>query len=64
MAKTSGTKKSTSQSNRAKKPQPVKKTAADYRKDSELFEEIGLIVFFVFMIILFLCNSLSSSLKS
>ena len=59
MAKSSGTKKSTSQSNRAKKNSTrtaPKKTAADYRKDNELFEEIGLIVFFILMIIMFLCN--------
>ena len=59
MAKSTGTKKSTSQSNRAKTNSTrtaPKKTAADYRKDNELFEEIGLIVFFVLMIILFLCN--------
>ena len=30
--------------------------AVDYRKESELFHEIGLIIFFIVMIILFLCN--------
>ncbi len=62
MAKASGTKKSNSQSNRTrttkskKRYTTAKKTAADYRKENELFEEIGLIVFFILMVILFLCN--------
>ena len=59
MAKTTGSKKTGSQSKKAKTNSvhtAPKKTDADYRKDNELFEEIGLIVFFVLMIILFLCN--------
>jgi len=62
MAKVTGSKKNTSQSGQTKSAktkqnntQP-KKSAADYQKDYELFEEIGLIIFFVFMILLFLCN--------
>ncbi len=30
--------------------------AVDYRKESEMFHEIGLIIFFIIMILLFLCN--------
>ena len=62
MAKTSGTKKNTSQSSRTKTTKAKQgytqppKSAADYQKDNELFEEIGLIIFFVLMILLFLCN--------
>ena len=59
MAKNTGSKKTGSQSKKAKTNSvrtAPKKTAADYRKDNELFEEIGLIVFCVLMIILFLCN--------
>ncbi len=35
-----------------------RRTAApvDYRKESEMFHEIGLIIFFIAMVILFLCN--------
>lgn len=59
MAKSTDAKKSTRQSNKAKTKNSrpsVKKTAADYRKENELFEEISLIVFFVLMVIMFLCN--------
>lgn len=62
MANHSGTKKSASRSNTAKTAKNKKtnttahKTAADYRKENELFEEIGLIVFFLLMVFLFLCN--------
>ena len=59
MAKSTDAKKKTGQSGKAKtntKRTAPQKTAADYRKENELFEEIGLIVFFVVMIILFLCN--------
>jgi len=58
MAKSTGKKKPASQSNktRGNAHTAPKKTAADYRKDNELFEEIGLIVFFILMIIMFLCN--------
>ncbi len=35
----------------------TKRTApVDYRKESEMFHEIGLIIFFIAMVILFLCN--------
>ena len=59
MAKNTDSKKNGSLSKKVKTNSghtAPKKTAADYRKDNELFEEIGLIVFFVLMIILFLCN--------
>jgi len=61
MANNKGTRKPASQSGKAKTAKKktyttVQKTAADYHKDSELFREIGLIVFFVLMIVLFLCN--------
>ena len=59
MAKSTGSKKTGNQSKKTTTNSvrtAPKKTAADYRKDNELFEEIGLIVFFVLMIILFLCN--------
>ena len=59
VAKNTGSKKTGSQSKKAKTNSvrtAPQKTAADYRKDNELFEEIGLIVFCVLMIILFLCN--------
>lgn len=47
--KTSGKSSSTRTSTR-------KPTAAEYRKESEMLDEIGLIIFFVLMVILFLCN--------
>ncbi len=47
--KTSG--KSSSARTSTRKP-----TAAEYRKESEMLDEIGLIIFFVLMVILFLCN--------
>ncbi len=49
------TKKSTSKSS-AGKTSTRKPTAAEYRKESEMLDEIGLIIFFVLMVILFLCN--------
>ncbi len=61
---TSGNKK-TSASNQKKRnstktqnTQARRKTtqAVDYRKESEMFHEIGLIIFFIVMVLLFLCN--------
>ena len=49
------TKKGTSRSSAAK-TSTRKLTAAEYRKENEMLDEIGLIVFFVLMVILFLCN--------
>ncbi len=59
---TSGTKRTSSSGSRssnttrntrtAQKRQP----AVDYKKESEMFHEIGLIIFFIAMVILFLCN--------
>jgi len=61
MAASSG--KKTSSSNQRKKnttnsknSSKYKKTAVDYRKESEMFHEIGLIIFFIAMVLLFLCN--------
>ena len=61
MAASSG--KKTSSSNQRKKKttnsknsSQYKKTAVDYRKESEMFHEIGLIIFFILMVLLFLCN--------
>ena len=59
MANSSGKKKSTStQRNRKTKnsKNTTKKNSVDYRKESEMFHEIGLIIFFIAMVILFLCN--------
>ena len=61
MANSSGKKKSTSaQRNRkttnSKNTTKRKQSAVDYRKESEMFHEIGLIIFFIAMVILFLCN--------
>lgn len=51
------TRKNTSKKTNKKPTSVAKKpTAADYRKESEMLDEIGLIVFFVLMVILFLCN--------
>ncbi len=46
----------TAKKNTAKKNTTRKPTAAEYRKESEMLHEIGLIVLFVLMVILFLCN--------
>ena len=48
----SGSRKTTNSKNTTKR----KQTAVDYRKESEMFHEIGLIIFFIVMVILFLCN--------
>ena len=48
----SGSRKTTNSKNTTKR----KQTAVDYRKESEMFHEIGLIIFFIAMVILFLCN--------
>ena len=57
---TSGTKKSgssrSSNTTRNTRSAPRKQTAVDYKKESEMFHEIGLIIFFIAMVILFLCN--------
>ena len=44
-------KKTTSKNTRGRKP-----SAYDAKRESELFHEIGLIIFFLIMLILFLCN--------
>lgn len=61
MATSSG--KKTSASNQKKRTSTKsqnttrkKSSAVDYRKESEMFHEIGLIIFFIVMVILFLCN--------
>ena len=46
----------TAKKNTAKRNTTRKPTAAEYRKESEMLHEIGLIVLFVLMVILFLCN--------
>jgi len=61
MANSSGKKKSShTQRNKkttnSKNTTHRKQTAIDYRKESEMFHEIGLIIFFIAMVILFLCN--------
>ncbi len=61
MANSSGKKKSTSQqrsrkTTNSKNTTNRKQSAIDYRKESEMFHEIGLIIFFIAMVILFLCN--------
>jgi len=61
MANSSGKKKSTSQqrsrkTTNSKNTKNRKQSAVDYRKESEMFHEIGLIIFFIAMVILFLCN--------
>ncbi len=61
MANSSGKRKSTSttknrKTTNSKNTTKRKQTAVDYRKESEMFHEIGLIIFFVAMVILFLCN--------
>ena len=54
---TGGTKNTKStKSIRAQGTSRKKATAADYRRESEMFHEIGLIIFFIAMVILFLCN--------
>ncbi len=58
------TRKKTSSSNQTRKKQTSsgkktaahRKTAAEYRKEREIFHEIGLIIFFLLMVLLFLCN--------
>ncbi len=50
------TRKKTTKSTNKKTTTSKKPTAVDYRKESEMLDEIGLIVFFVLMVILFLCN--------
>ncbi len=53
----SNQKKRSSTNTKNTKNTPRKKTAAvDYRKESEMFHEIGLIIFFIVMVLLFLCN--------
>ncbi len=60
MAQTKGRKTSSSSKNRKKtatKSSGSRKVSAyDAKRESELFHEIGLIIFFVVMVILFLCN--------
>lgn len=60
MANSSGRKTSSSGKRSNKKSSgTVRKSNAstyDYQKESELFHEIGLIIFFIIMVILFLCN--------
>ena len=61
MANSSGKKRSSStqksrKTTNSKNTTRRKQTAIDYRKESEMFHEIGLIVFFIAMVILFLCN--------
>lgn len=61
MAATSGKKTSSSgqkkkNTTNSKKSSQYKKNAVDYRKESEMFHEIGLIIFFIAMVLLFLCN--------
>lgn len=61
MAASSGRKTTSSnqrnkKSTNAKNSSQHKKNAVDYRKESEMFHEIGLIIFFIIMVILFLCN--------
>lgn len=61
MANSSGKKKSTSRqrsrkTTNSKNTTNRKQSAVDYRKESEMFHEIGLIIFFIAMVILFLCN--------
>ena len=61
MATSSGKKRSAStQKSRgttgSKNTQKTKSKSIDYRKESELFHEIGLIIFFIVMVLLFLCN--------
>ncbi len=45
-----------SKKNTGKRSTSRKPSAAEYRKESEMFHEIGLIVLFVLMVIVFLCN--------
>lgn len=60
MAQTKGRKTSSSSRNRkrttSKKSGSRRTSAYDAKRESELFHEIGLIIFFVVMVILFLCN--------
>ena len=60
MAQTKGRKTSSSSKNRkkttSKSTRSRKVSAYDAKRESELFHEIGLIIFFVVMVILFLCN--------
>ncbi len=60
MAQTKGRKTSSSSRNRkkttSKKSGNRRTSAYDAKRESELFHEIGLIIFFVVMVILFLCN--------
>ena len=48
---TGGRQSTGTKSNNSKRTAPV-----DYRKESDMFHEIGLIIFFIAMVILFLCN--------
>ena len=43
-------------SNKTQSRSHQKTAPVDYRKESEMFHEIGLIIFFIAMVILFLCN--------
>ena len=60
MAQTNGRKTSSSSKTRKKTTSKTtgkrKVSAYDAKRESELFHEIGLIIFFVVMVILFLCN--------
>ena len=58
MATSSNRRKSSSNTtkNTAKKSTTRKPTAAEYRKESEMRHEIGIIVLFLLMVFLFLCN--------
>ena len=60
MAQTKGRKTSSSSKNRkkttSKNTRSRKTSAYDAKRESELFHEIGLIIFFAVMVILFLCN--------
>ncbi len=45
-----------SKKNTTKRSTSRKPTVAEYRKESEMYHEIGLIVLFILMVIVFLCN--------
>lgn len=52
----SSAKKKTTGKSTGRKPATRKPTAAEYRKEREMYHEIWLIVLFVLMVLLFLCN--------
>jgi len=53
---TSSSAKKTTKKSTTRKPATRKPTAAEYRKEREMYHEIWLIMLFVLMVILFLCN--------